>query len=136
MNNTEVQNPRHKLMISVYAYHMCLVLFLPVQSLLTCFRSFLTCFADFVSNNFSLDTKAFLRFIAFSGSPTAVHRPLHALRYYTWAYLSELLVKDSHKRLSSTEKPQYRMLKSLDHTLLLCTCYGEIYRNIACEENG
>jgi len=35
-------------MIIVYAYHMCLVLFLPVQSLLTCFRSFLTRFANFV----------------------------------------------------------------------------------------
>ena len=67
----------------VYVYHMCLVLFLPVQSLLTCFRSFLTRFADFVSNNSSSDTKAFLRFITFSGSPTAVYRPLHALRYYT-----------------------------------------------------
>ena len=34
-------------------------------------------------------------------------------------------------------KPQlYRMLKSLDHTLPLRTCYGEIYENIACEENG
>ena len=32
---------------SVYAY-MCLVLFLPVQSPLSCFRSFLTCFVDFV----------------------------------------------------------------------------------------
>ena len=55
---------------------MCSVLFLPVQSLITCFRSSLTCFADFVSlfrhYNSSSDSKAFLRFIAFSGSPTAV----------------------------------------------------------------
>ena len=36
-------------MISVYACHMCSVLFLPVQSPLTCFRSSLTRFADFVS---------------------------------------------------------------------------------------
>ena len=70
-------------MISVYAYHMCSVLFLPVQSLLTCFRSSLTHFVDFVSNNSSSDTKAFLHFIAFSGSPAAVNRPLHALLYYT-----------------------------------------------------
>ena len=28
-----------------------------------------------------------------------------------WAYLSELLVKDSHKILSMTEKPQYRVLQ-------------------------
>ena len=36
-----------------------------------------------------------------------------------WVYLSEPLVKDSHKRLSSTEKPQYRVLKALDQTLPL-----------------
>ena len=52
---------------------MCLVLFLPVQSLLTCFRSSLTYFTDFVSNNCSSDSKALLNFIAFSSSPTAVH---------------------------------------------------------------
>ena len=67
-------------MISVYACHICSVLFLPVQSsLLTCFRSSLTHFADFVSlfpNNSSSDSKAFLRFIAFSGSPTPVHHAL------------------------------------------------------------
>jgi len=74
----------------------------------------------------------------FSGSQTAVSYIVHCMHYGTtlWAYLSEPLIKDSHKRLSLTEKPQYCMLKSLDHTLLLCTCYGEIYRNIACEENG
>ena len=62
---------------SSHACHMCSVLFLPVQSLLTCFRSSLTRFVDFVSlflTNSSSDSKAFLRFIAFSGSPTAVHR--------------------------------------------------------------
>ena len=86
MNSTEVQNSRRKLdNTSVYAHHMCLVLFLPVQSLLTCFRSSLTHFVDFVSNNSSSDSKlkAFLRFLVFSGSPTAVNRPLHALLYYT-----------------------------------------------------
>ena len=42
----------------------------------TCFRSSLTCFADFFSFliNSSSDSKAFQRFIAFSGSPTAVQR--------------------------------------------------------------
>ena len=42
-----------------------------------CFRSSLTCFADFFSLSFftnsSSDSKAFQHFIAFSGSPTAVH---------------------------------------------------------------
>ena len=52
---------------------MCLVLFLPVQSLLTCFRSSLTYFTDLVSNNCSSDSKALLNFIAFSSSPTALH---------------------------------------------------------------
>ena len=166
MKGTEVPNPRcssacdctcvltridHCLVNnrSCHACRMCLVLFLPAQSLLMCFRSSLTRFADrltlcFPTNNPSSDSKAFLRFIAFSGSPTAVHRaflffdakawpqsqtdlftcttvlhcgitfsdaqtystPLHALYSITlWAYLSEPLVKDSQKRLSSTEKP-------------------------------
>ena len=47
-----------------------------------------------------------------------------------------LLVKNSHKRLRSTEKPWYRTLKSLDHTLSLRMCYRELYGNIAYEENG
>ena len=110
---------------------------------------------SFLTNNSSSDSKAFLRFIAFSGSPTAVHRAflffdakawpqsqtdlftvtcttgitlwaylsqthrpiaLRCMHYgiTLWAYLSEPLVKDSHKRLtglSSTEKPQYRVLQ-------------------------
>ena len=94
MKGTEVPNPRHSSACdctcvltridhclvnnrSCHACQMCLVLFLPVQSLLTCFRSSLTRFADlslsFPTNNPSSDSKAFLRFIAFSGSPTAVH---------------------------------------------------------------
>ena len=48
-------------------------------SLLTCFRSSFTPFSDFVSlsfltNNSSSDSKTFLRFYSFSGSPAAVHR--------------------------------------------------------------
>ena len=70
---------------------------------------------------------------AFSSSPTAVH---HALWSYTMGILSEPLLKDSHKQLHLMEKPQYCVLKSLDHILLLrtCTCYGDVYRNIAREE--
>ena len=74
MNSTEVQNPWRKLDDSV--------LFLLVQSLLKCFRSSLIRFGDFVSNNSSSDNKLKVLY-AFSGFPTAVHRPLHALRYYT-----------------------------------------------------
>ena len=78
-----------------------------MQSLLMCFRRFLTRFADFVSNNSSSDTKVFLRFIVFSGSSTVVSYIVHCMHYGTtlWAYLSELLIKDSHKRLSPMEKP-------------------------------
>ena len=50
-----------------------------------------------------------------------------------WAYLSEALVKDSHKHPSLTEKPQYRVLQV---TLPLCMCYGEVNGNIAREKNG
>ena len=46
-----------------------------------------------------------------------------------WAYLSAPLVKDIHKCLSSTEKPQYHVLQHLP----LHTCYGEVYGNIACK---
>ena len=85
---------------------MCSVLFLSVQSsLLTCFRSSLTSRTlslSFLTNNSSSDSKAFLRFIAFSGSPTAVHRaflffdakawPQSQTDLFTctlWAYLSQ-----------------------------------------------
>ena len=137
------------------------IFFLPVQSLLTCFRSSLTCFADFVSlfshYNSSSDSKAFLHFIAFSGSPTVFWEsgqweytvlsflwcegmatavtewPLHVHYGITlWTYLSVALVKDRHKRLCSMEKTTIPRA----HTLLLRTCYGEVYRNIAREENG
>ena len=108
-----------------------------------------TRYADLVSpfrhcNSFS-DSKAFLHFTAFLGSPTAVHcaflffnakawpqsqtdlftytMVLHCghtfLRHIDliygitlWAYLSNLLsLKDSHKSLSTTEKPQYCVLQ-------------------------
>ena len=69
---------------------MCLVLFLPVQSLITCFRSSLTRFADFCRSLLSLitrsssDSKASLRFIAFSGFPTAVHRAFLCFDAKAW----------------------------------------------------
>ena len=94
MNRTEVQNPRRKLDDKC----LCLSYMFGSAHVFQKLR-----FADFVSNNSSSDTKVFLCFIAFSGSPKAIHRPLHALRYVLqWAYLSESLIKDSHKCLSST----------------------------------
>ena len=87
---------------SCHACQMCLVLFSPVQSLLTCFRSSLTRFADFVSlsfptNNPSSDSKAFLRFIAFLGSPTAVH----------CAFLSSMRRHGHSHKLISSRAPRY-----------------------------
>ena len=83
MNSTEVQNPRHKL------DDKCSCLSYVFSSILACAKSahvfqkpsYSLC--GLLSNNSSSDTKAFLRFIAFSVSQTAVHRPLHALQYYT-----------------------------------------------------
>ena len=125
-------------MTSVYAYHniMCLVLFLPVQSLLTCFRSFLNHFADL--SLITLPRTVRLFYVSLCCQAPQQQCIVHCMHYgiTLWAYLSETLVKDNHKHLSSTEKSQYRVLKSLDHTLLLRTCYGEIYGNIAREEKG
>ena len=50
-----------------------------------------------------------------------------------WAYLSEPLVKDNV--YVQRKKLQYLMLKSLDRTLLLRTCCGDVYGNIPHEEN-
>ena len=151
---------------------MCSVVFLPVYSVFTMFQisclpyvfnSVLACAKpahacvseallpalrtlslSFLTNS-SSDSKAFQHFIAFSGSPTAVHRAfllfdakawpqsqtdlftcttvLHCghtfLRHIDliygitlWAYLPKPLVKDSHKSLRSTEKPQYHVLQA------------------------
>ena len=83
----------------------CLCLSYVFGSVLAC-QSLLTCFRSFLTHfaDFSLITL-----------------PQTLRLFYT-------------NVLSSTEKPQYRMLKSLDHTLPLRTCYGEIYGNIAREE--
>ena len=84
MNSTEVQNPRRKL------DDKCLCLSCVFGSVLACAKSAhvfqkLSCSLCGLCLWLitSSDSKAFLCFIAFSGSPTATHRPLHALRYYT-----------------------------------------------------
>ena len=70
MNSTEVQNPRRKLDVfgSVLA---CAKSDHVSEALLLALR---TSSLSFVTNNSSSDSKAFLRFIAFSGSQTPVHR--------------------------------------------------------------
>ena len=161
MNSTEVQNPRRKL--DVFGSK-----FLPVQSLLTVSEALLlplrTLSLSFVTNNSSSDTKAFLRFIAFSGSQIAVHRDflffsdakawpqsqtdlftcttvlhcghtfLRRIGYYTVG----IPFWTSRKRQSRTFKLDGKTAcsNSHDHTLPLCTCYREVYGNIAREENG
>ena len=108
MNSTEVQNPQPKL------DDKCLCLSYVFGSVLACMCKVCSRVSEalllallIVSNNSSSDSKAFLRFIAFSGSPTAVHCPYGIT---LWAYLSEPLVKDSHKRLSRLIT-QYRYVR-------------------------
>ena len=150
MNSTEVQNPRRKLDV--------------FSSLLACAKSdhvfqklsYSLCglCLSLSLHNSSSDSKAFLHFIAFSGSPTAVHCAFlvsmqrhghsHQLSLHVhygitlWAYLPQMhrpvlhcghtflrcidryctvgiplwtSRKRSHKRPSSTEKPQYHVLQ-------------------------
>ena len=58
-----------------------------------------------------------------------------------WYYTVSIPFCSSHKRQTRTSKFNGKnhnttCSKSRDHTLLLRTCYGEVYGNIACEENG
>ena len=112
MNSTGVQNPRRKL------DGKCLCLSYVFSSVLACAKSahvfqklsdsLCGLCLSFLTNNSSSDTKTFLRFIVFSGFPTAISYIVHCMHHgiTQWAYLSEPLIKDSHKRLSSTEKQQ------------------------------
>ena len=71
-------------MISVYAYHVFGSVLASAKSAHVFQKlSYSLCELLSLTNNSSSDTKAFLPCIAFSCSPIAVHRPLHALRYYT-----------------------------------------------------
>ena len=135
---------------------MCSVLFLPVQSAHV-FQKFSYSLCRLCLSLSSLitlrcsDSKAFVQFIAFSGSPTAVHRNFLSLMqrhghstleprlsipdfvsqlwFFSkaarqnldgkpgfeangitlWAYLSEPVVKDSHKRLRSMQHCMFQV---------------------------
>ena len=85
MNSTEVQNPRRKL------DDKCLCLPYVFGSVLTCAIQELSyslrglCLPlSSLNYNSSSDSKAFLRFIAFSGSPTAVHRAFLFFNAKAW----------------------------------------------------
>ena len=72
-------------------------------------------------------------FLRCEGMATVTNWPFHMHYDITlWAYLSEPLIKDSHKSLSSMENHTTACSKLLP----LCTCYGEVYGNIPREENG
>ena len=92
-------------MISVYTYHMCLVLFLPVQSLLTCYRSFALRTLYLIT----LPQTLRLFYVSLYSQAPQKQYVVHCMHYgiTLWGYLSELLEKDIHKCLSLTEKPQY-----------------------------
>ena len=92
-------------MISVYAYHMCSVLFLPVQSLLMCFRSSLTRFADF--SLITLPQTLRLFYVPLRSQAPQQQYTVHCMHYSItlWAYLSEPLIKDSHQHLNTMKKP-------------------------------
>ena len=148
MNSTEVQNPQRKL--DMFCSCLCKTCYV-FQKLSLALR---TLSLSFVTNNSSLDSKAFLCFIAFSGSPTVVHHAFlffnakawqqsqtdlftyttvshcghtfHGIRY-TVGIPSEPLVKDSHKHLSSTEKPQYGVFQLMWSHIYCYVCVTERY---------
>ena len=153
MNSTEVQNPRHKLDVLACAK--------PAHVFQKLSYSLCGLCLSFATNNSSSDSKAFLCFNAFSGSPTVVHRvflfrlrcegmatvtnwPLHVYfgitlwaclsqthrpnpQYYTVGIPSEPLVEDGHKRLSSTEEPQYLVLQLTWSHIYRYLCVTEKY---------
>ena len=157
MKSTEMQNPwcKQDVFSSVLAWAKSAHMFQKLSySLCGLCLSFLT-------NNSSSDSKAFLCLIAFSGSPTAVHRAFYfvnakawpqsqtdlftcitVLHYghtflrhidliygiTLWAYLSKPLIKDSHKCLSSTDKPQYRVLQVTCHTFTITYMLQRVIR--------
>ena len=51
-----------------------------------------------------------------------------------WAYLSEPLVKGSHKSLSTTEKPPHASIYVITHLVTITYVLQEVYGNIAREE--
>ena len=82
MNSTEVQNPRRKLDVfsSVFACAKSDHVF---QKLLLALRTLSLSFVTIFYNSPS-DSKAFRRFIVFSGSPTAVHRAFSFFDAKAW----------------------------------------------------
>ena len=73
---------------------MCSVLFLPVQSLLACFRSSLTCFADLASLQLiTLPQTVRLFYVSLRSQAPQPSIACACTTVLQWAYLSELLIK-------------------------------------------
>ena len=91
--------------------------------------SFLRCEGMATVTNWSLHVHHGITLCAYLSQ---THRPiaLHCMHYgiTLWAYLSEQTFDGKHYYTACS--------KSRDHTLPLRTCYGEVYGNIAREENG
>ena len=132
MNTTEEQNPRHKL------DDKCLWLSYVFSSVLACaksahvFQKLSHSLRRHCLSLFSLATcpqTVKLFYVSLHSQAPQQQYTVHCMHYSItlWACLSEPLVKDGCKHLSSTEKPQYHMFKSFDHTLPLHTCYREVY---------
>ena len=76
-------------------------------------------------------------FLRCEAMATVTNWPLHVQYGITlWANLSESLVKDNHKRLSSMEKPHYRVLQVTWSHITVMYVLRKVYGNIVCEENG
>ena len=75
MNSTKVQNPRCKLDVFGFCSCLCKACSRVSEALLLALRTLSLSFL----NNSSSDSKAFLRYNAFSGSPTVVN---HALLFW------------------------------------------------------
>ena len=108
MNSTEVQNPRCRV------DDKCLCLSYVFDSVLACAKSahvfqklsVLLALRTFsLTNNSSSDSKAFFYVSLHSQAPQQQYT-VHCMHYgiTLWAYLSELLVKDSHKHLKFNGK--------------------------------
>jgi len=103
-----------------HAYHMCSVLFLPVQvcsrvseALLLALR---TWSLSFLTDNSSSDNKAFPSFIVFSDSPTAVHRAFLSFNAKAWPQ-------------SQTDLFTCTTVLHCGHTFLRCR---DLFHSIAC----
>ena len=106
----EQQNPRHKLDDKCLCYHTCSVLILPVQSLLTCFRS-ITRFSllKFV---ITLPQTVRLFYVSLRSQAPQQQYTIHCMHYGITlrAYLSELRSQKTVTNVTSYLITYYRYI--------------------------